>query len=111
MDNKHLHLVPTGLLSAYVLKQLVFGTSVSEMGVTFALTAAVVAYEYLSRSRKVAELEQVLTKKVESQDTVIRKQNEVIEEMAKEFAKVRDSVQGLRIAQNSGSLTGLTRTK
>lgn len=100
---------PIGLLSAFILKQLALGTSVSEMGVTFALTLAVVSYEYLSKSRKLSELESVLTKKTEAQDAIIKKQNEVIEAMAIEVSKVRNSIDGVRAAQGGGAMVGLKR--
>lgn len=110
MESKLLAWTPTVLLSAFILKQLVLGTSVSEMGVSFALTVAVVSFEYLSKSRTLAHIEATLSKKVESQDAIISKQNLVIETMAIEISKVKDSIIGVRTAQGAGAMMGLKRT-
>lgn len=96
--------MPMGLLCAFVLKVVLFGTSLSEMGVIFALASLCGIKEYMEKNRRIQTVEAVLKehkefldKKTEEQSNVISKQNEVIKNMADELDRVRSNITGLKM--------------
>lgn len=98
-------IMPTGLLCAFTLKLLAYGTSASECGVVAALCAVVFGIEYLSKSRRVQKIEtdnrtfqDGLSKKIDDQVAIISKQNEVIKSLALELDQVRTSMSSVKMA-------------
>lgn len=90
--------LPSGLIFAFTIKQLAFGTSLSEMGVTFSFAALVALQTYLEKSKKIQEVLTQADVKHKEVTEVVNKQNEVIEKMAREIALLRDSVAGVKLS-------------
>ena len=64
--------LPTGLLCAFILKLIAFGTSFPEMGVVFALTAYVAMKDYMDKHKKVQEMSEIINKQNEVRKYVWR---------------------------------------
>ena len=80
--------VPIGLLCAYLVKLIIYGTNFPEMGVVFALTAYVALRDYVEKHKKVQEVLEI-----------VNKQNEVIAKMATEVDAMKTSMVGLKMNQ------------
>jgi ubiquinone biosynthesis protein UbiJ len=113
MESSKLQLVPMALLSAFVTKLMFSSPSLSEMGVVFALSSGLIAFEYLSKSKRVEKMEQELKtsqdfieKKITEQNSIITKQNEVIKSMALEFDQVRGNISSLKMATGMKKVGG-----
>ena len=99
------HLLPIGLLSAFITKLLIFGTNPSEMGVVFSLSAIVAGYEYLSKSRRIQKVETdnqefqaSINRQFEEHKAIIAKQNEVIKSMATELDTARNNITAIKMS-------------
>lgn len=102
------NMIPMGLLSIFIGKLLIWGTTPSEMGIVFALSAVTIAYEQFSKSKRIQtverdnkEFKETILKKLEEDskkfETIISKQNEVIKTMAEELDKTRTNVTALKM--------------
>lgn len=97
--------IPMGLLTAYTIKLLFTGVNPSEMGVVFALSAGLIAFEYLSKSRKLQLVlkdnkifQADLSKQIGDQNIVINKQNDVINAMALQLREVKDGLSSVKMS-------------
>jgi hypothetical protein len=98
--------LPLGLLSAFVLKSLILGTNLADMGVIFSLVALVSLKEFLDRHKKMKEIEDFVKSEVSEFKNVIQKQNEVIELMSKKIQENNTKVSSLTMAQGMKSRIG-----
>lgn len=105
--------VPMGLLTAYTIKLLFTGVNPSEMGVVFALSAGLIAFEYLAKSRKLQavleankEFQSDLSKQVADQVHVINKQNDVIQKLAIELQECRNGITSLKASSGLKKVSG-----
>jgi len=87
--------LPLGLLCAFVLKLIVFGTNLPEMGVVFALTAFAAMKDYMDKHKKVQEMVEI-----------INKQNEVIAKAVTEVDAIKTSMVGLKMNQGFKKVSG-----
>jgi hypothetical protein len=115
MESK-LPLIPVGLLTAFIAKLLIYGSNLNEAIVVVSLSAVVMGYEYLSKSRRVQQIETecrfliekmvqdnkefqaAQIKKIEDQTTIISKQNGVINELALQLDSVRNKVTAVNMS-------------
>jgi hypothetical protein len=87
METK-IRLLPIGLLSAFVCKLLILGTTPQEMGVIVALASLTAGFEYFGRLKQIDKL----TSRIDTQDYTITEQNKVIARMAEEVGTLRSKV-------------------
>lgn len=102
---KYTNLLPKGLLLAYAVKMLIITASFSDMGITFALGGIVALQVYLEKSKKIEEIKEEVFKKVDEQNGVIAKQNQLLEQFAVEFTKVKQDMQGIKIRSDFQNTT------
>lgn len=81
--------VPMGLLCLFVSKLILVGVDYAEMGVAVALIAYAALIDYLEKHKKVQEIE-----------TIVNKQNEVINKMAVEIDNLKTAIVGVKMGQN-----------
>ena len=90
-------LVPTGLLLAFCGKALILGFSTGDVVAVVALIAFVFGMDYLSKQKSIQAIKEKAEQDFQSIADVVKKQNEVIEAMAKEVDMVRTSVVGVKL--------------
>lgn len=91
--------LPLGLLALLVVKQLIVGCSLSEMGVAISLCAIVALKDHLEKHKEINEIKDIVNKELEEMKFVIKQQNEVIEKLAKALDENRTSVASLKLSQ------------
>ncbi len=91
--------LPLALLSLLVLKQLVTGCSLSEMGVAISLCAIVALKDHLEKHKEIKEVRETVTKELEEMKFVVKQQNDVIEKLAKALDENRTSVASIKLSQ------------
>lgn len=92
--------LPLALLALLVLKQLISGTSLAEMGVTIAVAGIVSLKDFLEKQKHIQEVESLVKKELEEMKSVVKTQNEVIEKMAKAIDENRTGIASLKLSQN-----------
>jgi len=91
-------LLPQGLLLAFVLKMLLISPTLPDMGIVFALAAIVGLTASLEKKDEIDDIK-----------VVINKQNEVIQVMSVEVAKMKQTVEGVRLKNEFVNGNGLKK--
>ncbi len=82
--------IPVALLTSYTAVTLLLGKTGFDISVVIAsLVGLTGMFYYVEKHKKIQDLEDV-----------VKKQNEVLERMAKEIAQIRTSVVGVKLATN-----------
>ena len=82
-------LLAEGLLLSFVIKMLIVSPSFSDMGIVLGLAAIVGLQHYLEKSTEIQDVK-----------TIVSKQTEVIQTMAVEMAKLKTSIEGVRLKES-----------
>ncbi len=91
------NLFPKGLLMTFLVKMLIVTTSYSDMGIILGLTGIVALQIYLEKQKSIKDIQESVFKKVDEQNIVITKQNQLLEQFAIEFTKVKNDVSGVKL--------------
>ena len=104
------NLLPKGLLLSYLIKMLAITPSYSDMGIMVALCGIFALQAYLEKSKNIKEIQETVYKKIDEQNLTISKQNQLLEQFAIEFTKVKNDVSGVKL-RSDFQHSGLTKPK
>lgn len=98
--------IPIGLLLAFTSKLLISGTTPSEMGVIFAITALVSLEKYLEKSKQLQEIEEKFSKRIIELERLASTQDELVQIIRTELHIVRDNLGTVKMSQGIRSSRG-----
>ena len=105
------YLIPRAIFLSYLVKIIVVGPSVNDVGVIFALSVVSGLAIYTEKKQSIQDTKEEFNKQLEEIKTVINKQSEVINLQAIEYAKLKNNIEGLKLKNDFRSIEGLTNKK
>lgn len=105
------NLLPKGLLLSYLVKMLIITASFSDMGITIALSGIVALQIYLEKNKKIQEIKEETFKKIDEQNGVIAKQNQLLEQFAIEFTKTKNEIAGVKLRSDFKAAEGFNKPR